>query len=382
MQNTKGYDKEVQEQLQLEYDELKLKRNKVLEIKSKIRAEEATLGLSIKNSLVEFNAKERELQDVQTKIDKPCPYCSKPISFDDLKEVYLNVKKSIDIAKANLDSNQAKSDAAIDNLNQSMKKADEMIASIDTEISKVEQSLRSQMRLKDMLSDIKARIIPQTQALESRIVSITTEISDICDKGLAKTKEYKRLEKTLLEEQEVTNKEIESTQKQLDIAEKVVEILSNSGLKSYVFDSITPALNEKINIFMQTLNPDISVKLSTVKALKSGELREKFSVEVNNLKGSENYAGASGGEKQIVNFAMALAFNSIFRKMRNSADFMWLDEPFESLDEEAVEVVIDLCKLYSSDVGTIFLITHNQAIKDLITQKITIQKKKGVSKII
>ena len=59
---------------------------------------------------------------------------------------------------------------------------------------------------------------------------------------------------------------------------------------------------------------------------------------------------------------------------------MFLDEPFEALDEGSSEKVIELCEAFA-DMENVFLITHNQGVKDLISDRLIVEKKDGKASI-
>jgi DNA repair exonuclease SbcCD ATPase subunit len=93
---------------------------------------------------------------------------------------------------------------------------------------------------------------------------------------------------------------------------------------------------------------DIDIEVSTMKVLKSGEIREKFEIKVDNKNGASSYKGNSGGEKQKINLSISLAFNMLMRKMTgNPINVLFLDEPFEALDSGSAEAAISLCKMIS-----------------------------------
>ncbi len=153
-----------------------------------------------------------------------------------------------------------------------------------------------------------------------------------------------------------------------------------TAVKSYIFDQVTPDLNKYTNEYLNIIEPGTSVEISTVSKLKSGELREKFAINVETEKGAASFAGHSGGEQQKVNLAISLAFNRLMREMSSSIpEMLVLDEPFESLDAGSSEQVMEL--LASLSVNNIFIITHNQAIKDLIPSRIRVTKKEGVATV-
>ena len=167
----------------------------------------------------------------------------------------------------------------------------------------------------------------------------------------------------------------DATAKQAD-ASLLVSALGNGGVKSYVFDTVTPELNEWANKYLQVLEPDMSVEIATVTKLKSGEYREKFSVAVNCTSGGNSISALSGGEQQKVNLSVALAFNRLMRSMMTGdAPLLVLDEPFEALDSGSSDQVLELLKVLDAD--SLYLITHNEAVRDLVPARIIVEKSGG-----
>lgn len=166
---------------------------------------------------------------------------------------------------------------------------------------------------------------------------------------------------------------------ELSLVKQLEDIFGNGGMKSYLMDNITPELNRLVNEYAQMLD-DISIEVSTMTKLKTGEYREKFHIAVDNRHGAKSYRGSSGGEKQKINLPIALAFNGIVRSMAgNPLNVLFLDEPFESLDEGSSERVLELIKMLALE--NVFLVTHQNAVKDLVPRKIRVVKKYGMAKI-
>lgn len=165
----------------------------------------------------------------------------------------------------------------------------------------------------------------------------------------------------------------------LEIAEMLSKALGNGGVRSMVLGRVIPAVNAYANEYLSALDPGLSVAVSATTKLKSGETREKFSMEVTSREGAKTYAGHSGGEKQKVNLAVSLAFNRLMRESAEVPDLLVLDEPFESLDAGSSEQVVEL--LAGLSANNVYLITHNQSVKDLLPNSIRVDKCAGVSAI-
>jgi len=80
-----------------------------------------------------------------------------------------------------------------------------------------------------------------------------------------------------------------------------------------------------------------------------------------------------------VNLAIALAFNRVMRSMSTDVPLLVLDEPFEALDAGSSERVTEL--LGSLDAENVYLVTHSQEVKDMVSKRLIIEKRGGVAEI-
>ena len=162
-----------------------------------------------------------------------------------------------------------------------------------------------------------------------------------------------------------------------------VSACGNGGIKSVLLDSVTPFLNTRANYYLSKLaGTSMEVKFTTQTELKSGEKRDKFSVEVRNVHGGEDYKGNSGGEKRRIDIAVNMALQDLVNSRSNKRiDFLVYDEAYEGLDPIGCEAVIDLLREKSQEVGSIFVITHNPYFKELFEKSIRIVKSGGETRV-
>lgn len=166
--------------------------------------------------------------------------------------------------------------------------------------------------------------------------------------------------------------------------EQVVKMYSNSGVRSIVLDNITPYLNEQANKYLAILaGSTIQINLTTQKENKDGSISDKFEVEVYNASGGSDYKSASAGERKRIDLAISFALQDLVIKQNNtSVNLLMLDEVFENLDEVANENVITLLEEKAKEVESIFVITHNEQLKGLFSNKVTVIKEQdGISKL-
>ena len=213
-----------------------------------------------------------------------------------------------------------------------------------------------------MITSAKERI----EAVKSQTNTIPDQIKTLNEKMEEKNKAKAEMEK-------------EASKKEEDVETIMVlgEIFGNAGLKSYIFDSITPRLNELINRYLSRLD-DISIEFTTQRQLKSGDLREKFDIIVNTQNGPSSFDALSGGEKQRVSLAISLAMNKLMREVAGDPmNILFLDEVAEALDESSSEAVFGLIQDFADDIDNVFIISHNQCLKDIVPTVITIVKEGG-----
>lgn len=162
-----------------------------------------------------------------------------------------------------------------------------------------------------------------------------------------------------------------------------VDAFSNKGIRSVVLDFITPFLNEKANKYLQTLSgSDIEIEFQTQVKNSKGELKDKFDVIVKNSNGGESYKSNSAGEQKRIDLAISFAIQDlIMSKDEISTNIALYDECFDGLDTIGCENVVNLLKDRLNTVGTIFVITHNQSLKPLFENVITMVKENGVSRL-
>lgn len=159
---------------------------------------------------------------------------------------------------------------------------------------------------------------------------------------------------------------------------------SNQGIKSLILDDITPFLNKRVNKYLQKLTSGhIEVKFSTQTTLKSGETREKFSIDILNRDGGSEYIANSGGEKKRIDLCINLALQDLVasRSTKRINIAIW-DEALDALDEVGIEKVIGLLQELSEERSTILVVSHNPHLQAYFSNTITVQKKGGYTTLL
>lgn len=154
--------------------------------------------------------------------------------------------------------------------------------------------------------------------------------------------------------------------------------------KALLFQKACPYLESRTRSHLSGLgNPQLKVTFSTAKLLQSGTTRDEFNIAVSSDTGGESFDSLSGGEQQMVSFAVGLALADLAAaQVGGPSEFMILDEPFMSLSEKNCESIVRyLTDTISKYKSTILLISNEPNIKTLIPHTIQVEKKGGITSI-
>lgn len=147
--------------------------------------------------------------------------------------------------------------------------------------------------------------------------------------------------------------------------------LGNNGIRSYIFESSLGALNDTLMEYANILGLSIEfgVDLETTK--------KDFYTLVEYKKRIVDYNELSGGQKQLVNLAMAFAMWESTSSTK-SINILFLDEVFESLSRDNIEIVLDLIK-HISKGKSIYIITHHESLPLSNSKTINLAYKNGLT---
>lgn len=217
--------------------------------------------------------------------------------------------------------------------------------------------------------------------LQKECDDIASDIADI-DEELEKLKQEKL--KVMSPKYKEKLKEIRKTLRKVDedYHNKELELenynwlindpLGNNGIKAYLFDSSLDMLNRTLDKYSQVLGFRIEFNIDL------GTARKEFFTLIEREGQIIDYDELSGGEKQLVNVAMAFAMNESLT-MSKGINLAFLDEVFESLSSDNVEVVISLIR-HTFANKTLFLITHLDSLPLSNTKILQVEKVNGLSR--
>lgn len=200
---------------------------------------------------------------------------------------------------------------------------------------------REQERQDDHLEDLQGR----AREIRKEIRKLqNTHIRETSSKYLKKIKKSKSQLSSLSEVKNTLESKLEDYNWVLN------DPLSNNGIKAFLFDSSLQALNDNLERYAEVLGFRIQFEVDLDSA------RKEFVTLIEKDGVIADYEELSGGEKGLVNLTMCLALHETLT-LSKDVNILLLDEVFENLDRDNIELVISLIRTLSEG-KTIFLISH------------------------
>lgn len=167
---------------------------------------------------------------------------------------------------------------------------------------------------------------------------------------------------------------------ELDVADAVVKVFGPAGVRAHILDTVTPFLNDRTADYLSVLSDGvITARWSTLTRSASGDLKEKFSIDVANSKGGDSFLLLSGGEKRKVRLATALALQDLVASRATHPIDLWVgDEVDDALDAAGLERLMVILERRARERGTVLIISHN-SLSDWCDNITTVRKSGGSS---
>lgn len=252
--------------------------------------------------------------------------------------------------------------------------------SIYNAFSDIEKYEKKYSKAQDRLEELE-NVDERYKKLKSDCEDIADDLASI-DEDLAKLKQEKL--KVMSPKYKQKLKEIRKNLRKVDedFHNKELELenynwlindpLGNNGIKAYLFDSSLEFLNRTLDKYSEVLGFRIEFNIDL------GTARKDFVTLIERDGMIMDYDELSGGEKQLCNVAMAFAMNESLTASKG-INIAFLDEVFESLSSDNVEVVTSLIRHIFKE-KTLFLITHLDSLPLGNTKILQVEKTQGLSK--
>jgi len=154
---------------------------------------------------------------------------------------------------------------------------------------------------------------------------------------------------------------------------------SKKGIPNMKSEAFLSALQFETNKVLSSISDNVSVTIESQAFNADQSVREKIAYKIRHPdKTVSDYASYSGGERQRIKLADILAFNSLIGK----CNFVFLDEVLEmSLDVKGKNDILNILLPKAEDIGTLFIVSHDDTIKSAFNKVFKITKVNGVSNL-
>lgn len=330
-------------------------RKELREDRKKLKAKREEILPKLGTSLTpEINMLQKELYRLRSSYNK-----AKSISNIPIKEFIRNVYNMISFKK------YKEASKALLEILEAFNMMESLQFEIDSKSKEVEHYKEKHQEYKKY-SQILSDIDDDLETIKDQLSKLKEEkLKVLSPKYKEKIAEVrKRLRKV---DEDYHNKELELE----DYNWVIEDPLGNNGIKAYLFDSSLDFLNKELEKYYEILGFHISfeIDLSTT--------RKEFCTLIEKDGHIMDYDELSGGEKQLVDISMAFAMNQALT-VSKGINIAFLDEVFESLSSDNIELVIQLVKEVYKD-KTLFLISHHDSLPFSNVKILEVEKRNGLS---
>ncbi|MBU3913885.1 MAG: AAA family ATPase [Nanoarchaeota archaeon] len=379
------------------FGEYNTKINTVLRSKSNEIGELSGELKAAKNNKVKVDNEISALLNLETGVR--CDKCGNVITPDKVVEFINEKQEEITVIdqqllglQSTIDVTQADYNSEQNTLNLN-KVAEAALVAERGALTNEQNKVMSEIRLAEVKSK---QLSIDLVTLQTRISSGVDEVSLLNSNIVATEEKYNKFVQLandiglqindMLTELTQVNTEISDADINLEILEFWKVAFSAKGIRSLLLDRFCNEFNDIVNNYLSTIsNGLMSVMINPVSTLKSGENRNRISVDVIFDGVIVKYASLSGGEKKRVDISMCLTLNK-WVSLRYSIPegllgIMILDEAFDALDKLGEELTASLL----SDEGqtkAVYVISHTPDLLSYADRSWLVEKKDGISSLV
>ena len=264
------------------------------------------------------------------------------------------------------------------------------LASLKSQIDECDNALLKEKQINDLYSKIKDKKREESRDFE--VASL--KIAELQPKIAMKLQEVKNLNLKLQNNSELQSKInvltgsriklvdlISGTQSQIELYKTVSAMYSPTGAQAYILDSVIENFNDSVQEYVKLLWSNVSYELLSYKENVAGDVSAKFSERLI-MDGKEVSIGSlSGGEYRALSLCVDFALIDVMEKQFSIyVSPIILDEPFDGLDGEGRELIIELLGKIAESRHVI-VIDHASEVKSMFSKTLMVEKRNGISSI-
>jgi DNA repair exonuclease SbcCD ATPase subunit len=359
------------------------------ELHKELVKEERMLNLELEKVKSKINETEKRIKNLEE--GEFCSLCKQPLAdvdhsdeikenkekLDNLKKELEDLKKEL-VSKSELVEEQDKIKASVSEYDRTSLKIDKL----DLELEKLRIERKEKLELKKRYED-NLENIQKNKELDSQILGYNAKIDNLELEKTNKIKLGERLDneitqhKTQIDKNNEYIKTIKSEEEIKSIFEIYQRMVGKNGILKMIMRSVMPLINSELDrLLIDTAAFKLEVDINDKKEVEFLVTKENSSGELIKYPVNE----CSGFEKTV----SALALRCVMSKVSclPKPNIIVFDEIFGKVANENLELVGNFFQKCSEMFPNIFIITHNQLVKDWATKIITINKKNNISSLV
>lgn len=322
--------------------------------RSKLNSLESQVG-NVSNTIT---TAQRELERLSRPVQDTCNSCLQPLPSDKIEAVKAKQTEDIDqitkvIGENTIVYHRLQAELEV-----------ERQAYRDFEAARLTTS--AQVVANNAIINKQTALNAEIEGIKNTLHHINTQVCPVTEQQLVDNQTKQR---QLIDDNSRLTAEIETLTSELeDYRYWATSGFGDKGIKAYLFQVMMGDLNRALRIYGDQLG------LLVEFALKLDTKSKSFDIKIKTLDGVEkNYGDLSGGEQKRVDVIVSFALHDLLSLKVSAPSVLVLDEIFEGLDEEGLDVAISLIKKKSEASG-VYIITHHVNVD--ITQSKIIRLKK------
>jgi exonuclease SbcC len=155
------------------------------------------------------------------------------------------------------------------------------------------------------------------------------------------------------------------------------------GIPTLIVENAVPQIEDEANrLLARWTDGEFTVRLDSLRALKTGGIRETLDIHVADQTAERLLEALSGGERQCVDLALAIALSRLMaHRAGRRIETLILDEPFTALDASHRQRTIEVLHELTEEFPSLILVTHLADLADAFPSRIVVTKEGGSSRI-
>jgi len=248
---------------------------------------------------------------------------------------------------------------------------------IESERGQLDELVKEQKHCSQELDDLVKQAPDQNKA-EKDLLNLKEQENILQRQVGAAQQKVAVLESQKTRLSELDNK-LKSNRDKVRLHKQLEEAFGKNGVQALLIEQALPMIELKANEILDRLSGgSMSVRFITqreYKDKKRADLKETLDIQIQDRAGVRDYEMFSGGESFRINFAIRLALSHVLAQRAGARlQTLVIDEGFGSQDEIGRQRLTEAITLIQDDYKKILVITHIDALKDIFSTQLVVEK--------